>query len=115
MRTAIFTTLAAVALLSGSLFAQDKREASPQANTTSAKTLIVFGRVSNDGHSLQTDLDSEWLVSNAQALKGYEGLLVRVRCYIDSAKNRLQILSVKKDSLESGYAAARHADSAFHR
>jgi hypothetical protein len=104
----------ATALLSARVAAQEKSEAS-KPEITPAKPLVVSGRVSNDGKTLMTDIDSEWTIDNAEALKGHEGRLVKVKCYVDTAKNRIQILSVKKDDAQSNYTAARYADSAFRR
>lgn len=74
----------------------------------------VSGKVSADGKTFLTDIDSEWQVSNADALKGHEGRLVRVRCYVDTEKSSIKILSVKGDDNDSNYAA-RNTDSAFRR
>jgi len=114
MKNAALALLAAILLLPGLVLAQEKTtESKPVASPRmSAKTLMVSGKVSDDGKTLVTDLDSEWTVSNAEILKGLEGRLVRVKCYVDSARNQLQILSVKR---ENSYYAARQADSAFRR
>jgi hypothetical protein len=101
----------AIALAASTLLAQEKSDVTKQV--TAAKPLVVAGRVSNDGKMLLTDIDSEWMISNASALKGHEGHLVRVKCLVDSAKNKIEILSVTKD--ESNATAARSADSAFRR
>lgn len=114
MKNATIALLAAILLVPGLVLAQENTaESKPVASPRmSAKTLMVSGKVSDDGKMLVTDLDSEWAVSNAEILKGLEGRLVRVKCYVDSARNQLQILSVKREN--SDYAA-RHADSAFRR
>jgi hypothetical protein len=109
MKTRVFALFAAVVLIS-SCMAQERSDTAP----ASAKTLTVFGKVSNDARTLLTDLDSEWKVANASILNGYEDRLVRVRCYIDAEKNQLHILSIKKENSGETYAA-RHADSAFRR
>ena len=84
------------------------------ARSASAKPLAVSGRVSDDGKSLITDIDSEWAVSNAEMLKGNEGRRVTVKCYVDTERGRIQVLSVKKNESEPKYAA-RYNDSAFRR
>lgn len=115
MKRLMIESVAAVLLMSGLSIAQEQADKTkPDAASSSAKTLLVYGRVSNDGKKLLTDLDSEWTVSNSETLKGREGTLVRVRCYVDSDRNRIQILSIKKEQGESTYAA-RNADSAFRR
>ena len=114
MKNTALALLAAILLVPGLVLAQEKTaESKPVVSPRiSAKTLMVSGKVSDDGKMLITDLDSEWTVSNAETLKGLEGRLVRVKCYVDSARNQLQILSVKREN--SDYAA-RQADSAFRR
>ena len=110
MKNRMLALFAAMVLVSGSSVAQEKSQSTP----ASAKILIVFGKVSNDARSLLTDLDSEWKVANASALKGYEDHVVRVRCYIDAEKNQLHVLSIRKENGGETYSA-RYADSAFRR
>ena len=114
MKTTSLNLFAVIVLISSSCAAQGR----PQAGTTRAaqagKILIVLAKVSTDARTLYTDLDSEWRVTNASMLKGYEDRLVRVRCIVDAEMNQLQILSVRKDSGESTFAA-RYGDSAFRR
>ena len=115
MKRLMIATVTVTLLLSALSFAQEKaNRIKPDAPSSAAKTLLVYGRVSNDGRKLLTDLDSEWTVSNSEMLRGREGTLVRVRCYVDSDRSRIQILSIKKEQGESTYAA-HNADSAFRR
>lgn len=113
MRTclAALPVLACLLFTSGSL-AQQAGSASVTA-TVPAKALVVFGKISDDGKKLISDIDSEWTVSNPGMLKGLEGHLVRLKCYVDTEKNRLRVLFVEKES-ELGYSA-RYSDSAFRR
>ena len=116
MKTSVVCALAAVLLLSGATFAQEN-SGPPRPNNAvavSAKPLTVAGQVSNDRKTLMTDIDSEWRVSNPDALKGHEGRRVTVKCYVDTGKNTIQVLSVKKEESGSSYAA-RSTDSAFRR
>jgi len=111
MKTSIVAAFAALLLISGSAFAQEKP--SPQsdnATSASAKPLTVYGKVSNDRKTLMTDIDSEWMVSNPDALKGHEGRRVTVKCYVDSERNKIQVLSVKKDASETAYVAVDRFD-----
>lgn len=110
----IAAKLALMLLMSGLVFSQEKTAPTEPAHGKAAKTLNVSGKVSDDGKSLFTDLDSEWAVSNPDALKGHEGRPVTVKCYVDSESNRIQIVSVKKGPEEEKYAA-RSMDSAFRR
>ena len=112
MKTMVMA-LMAVLLASTAVLAQEKSASKPEM--AGPKPLMVSGRVRNDGKALMTDIDSEWMVSNAEALKGHEGKLVRVKCYVDTAHNRMQILTVREDDGTSNYTAARYADSAFRR
>jgi hypothetical protein len=119
MKAPVLVTLAIASLISGAP-AQDQartdsNEQARQAGTTMAsKPLIVSGRVGSDGKTLLTDIDSEWVVANPEALKGHEGSRVSVKCYVDAEKNRIQILRVKKEESELK-SAARYNDSAFRR
>jgi hypothetical protein len=102
-----------IMLLAASSNAQDNT-ARRTPNSAAEKPLVVSGRVSDDGRSLTTDIDSEWTVSNPATLKGYEGRLIQVKCYVNTAGSSIQILSVKRDN-RSNYAAAHPSDSAFRR
>jgi hypothetical protein len=113
MNTKFLILFAATVLISSFSVGQEKSDAAKTGNSR-PKVLIVFGKVSNDARSLLTDLDSEWKVANASALKGYEDHVVRVRCYIDAEKNQLHILSIRKENGGETYTA-RYADSAFRR
>lgn len=116
MKTSIVATFAAVLLVVGTAFAQEKANSLQPDNATAAssKPLTVVGQVSNDRKTLKTDLDSEWGVSNPETLKGHEGHRVTVKCYVDSEKNSIRILAVRKDD-SSGTYSARSTDSAFRR
>lgn len=115
MKTRTLGLFATVLLISSCCAAQKEPEITrAESASASTKILVVLGKVSNDARTLLTDLDSEWKVSNASVLKGYEDRLVRVRCYIDAEKNQLHILSIKRENAGENYAA-RYADSAFRR
>lgn len=106
-------------LASGLALAQDRpapgdKPDQPAAQPAAAKSLIVSGRVSSDGRSLVTDLDTEWTISNAEVLRGREGSLVTVKCYIDSARDQIRVLSVKAAQPELKNLS-RQGDSAFRR
>jgi hypothetical protein len=118
MKTSMLVVLVIASLLPGAL-AQDKAgtNSSEQAragSATTGKPLVVSGKVSSDGKTLMTDLDSEWVVSNPETVKGFEGLRVSVKCYVDTEKSRIQILRVKKEEGELK-SASKHNDSAFRR
>jgi hypothetical protein len=126
MRTSMFvaTICVAAAVWVPSVRSQDQVKSATKPDTTaqdrgaartaSTKPLTVSGKVSDDGKSLITDIDSEWAVSNAEMLKGKQGRRVTVKCYVDTDHNRIQILTIKKEESESKYAT-RYNDSAFRR
>jgi hypothetical protein len=115
MKIRTVSTLVMALAISSVSFAQDKAvSAQGHAAAFAPKPLTVSGKVSTDGKTFLTDIDSEWLVSNADALKGHEGRLVRVKCYVDTEKNSIRVLAVKKDDAESNYAA-RNTFSAVGR
>jgi len=113
MKTSIVATIVVLLLLSGMILGQQNGGVA-DVSTASAKPLTVAGQVSNDRKTLVTDIDSEWSVSNPEILKGHEGRRVTVKCYVDTERNRIQILSVKKDPSAATYSA-RSTDSAFRR
>ena len=110
-------SLAAVVLTSSLALAQEHakpggtNQGRPQTWTASTKALSVSGKVSDDGKRFITDIDSEWAINNIDSVKGSEGRLVTIKCYVDSDKNKIQVLSVKRDA----QYAAKYSDSAFRR
>lgn len=120
MKSSILTTVSLAVITSGIALAQDRPQpTSTKPDTTIArpaatKSLTVSGRVSSDGQSLVTDLDTEWTVSNADVLKGREGSLVTIKCYVDPDRNQIRVLSVRAAQPEPKIAA-RQSDSAFRR
>jgi hypothetical protein len=110
-------TLAVVVLASTLALAQNHgtpnaaNQDSPGVWTASTKALTVAGRVSDDGKHFVTDIDTEWTINNPDSLKGREGRLVTIKCYVDSDKSKIQVLSVKTDVQYS----AMYRDSAFRR
>ncbi len=116
MTKTILCGLGVLLLASSMVAAQDQHSSASQPDkpTTQAapKPLTVFGKVSDNGKTLLTDIDSEWAVSNSDALKGLEGRRVTVKCYVDSEHSRIYVLSAK--TLETKYAY-RQGDSAFRR
>ena len=70
------------------------------ARSEAIKPILISGRVSGDGRHFSIDRESDpesgWDVSNARILKGHEGSLVTVKCYLDASRNQIQILSVNR-------------------
>ena len=111
MKNVIVAAFAVLLLISGTAFAQEKANStSDNATAASAKPLTVNGMVSSDRRTLMTDIDSEWMVSNPDSLKGHEGRRVTVKCYVDTARNKLHVLSVEKDASETAYSAVDRFD-----
>jgi hypothetical protein len=110
-------SLAAVVLTSSLALAQEPAKSGgtgqdrAQNWTASTKALSVSGKVSDDGRRFITDIDTEWAINNSAAVKGSEGRMVTIKCYVDSDKNRIQVLSLKRDA----QYAAKYSDSAFRR
>ena len=114
MKTVLLATLITASMLSVSVAQDNTTAVQEKPATFSSKPLVVSGRINADGSTLLSDIDAEWSVSNKEALKGYEGRLVRVKCFVDTEKNSIRILSVKGDESTRSYAVI-HADSAFRR
>lgn len=105
MRKIHLAALSFVFLTVGIASAQSRPEtpAKPgRANSQSiaTKPVLISGRVSGDGRHFSIDRDSDsesqWDVSNARVLKGHEGSLVTVKCYVDANRNQIQVLSVNR-------------------
>ena len=119
MKSSIFAAILLALMTPGFALAQDQPQSTsltPAASVARpvAKSLTVLGKVSGDGRSLVTDIDTEWTISNPEILKGHEATLVRVKCYVDSERNQLRVLSVKTAQPEFKYVS-RSGDSAFRR
>jgi hypothetical protein len=119
MKESLSGLLVIVLLLLSIATAQDKPNlasdpANAQPSATSRKTLTISGKVSDDGKTLITDIDSEWNVSNAEALKGHEGSRVTAKCYVDRERDTLHVISARSEQGALRYAA-RRGDSAFRR
>jgi hypothetical protein len=88
-------------MLCGSVWAQSQPQPAAKADSAgahmaAAKSIVISGRVSSDGRHFLVDADNEWDVSNAKVLKGHEGSLVTVKCYLDANRNQIQIVSVNR-------------------
>lgn len=105
-----------LALISSSLLSAQERPQTPSdtiAVRSAAKSLTVSGRLNPDGRTLVTDIDAEWSITNPQMLKGREGSLVTIKCFVDVDRNQLRVLSVKRASELKN--ESRLGDSAFRR
>jgi len=105
MKNLILVFLASSVLMTQTALPQSPQQSNDQMkrNDSSARKMPTSvirkasGRISDDGSTFVTDEDNRILtVSNPAALKGYEGLQVTVKAQINTAKNVIHILSVKK-------------------
>jgi hypothetical protein len=72
----------------------------------------LTGKVSLDGKVLVAEDDNEWIVSNAEALKGFENRSVTVKCRMNPDTRTIRVLSV----VEPGKSSNAHlSDAAFRR
>jgi hypothetical protein len=78
----------------------------------SVKGVDLAGKVSTDGKALIAEDDNIWSVSNADALKGFEGRHVTVKCRMDVAKHAIRVLYVVQPLVRH---SANLNDSAFRR
>ena len=73
------TSIAVVLLFSAVAVAQD----ASKTQTTARKTISITGKMSDDGRVLLRDAASQiWTVSNPEALQGYAGREVVIRCQL---------------------------------
>ncbi len=105
------TSIALVLLLSAGAVSQE----ASKTQSASRKTISVTGKMSDDGRWLLRDVDSEvWTVSNPEALQGYAGQEIVIRCQVVPDRKELRVVSVKPAKREAAYAT-KWGDSAFRR
>jgi hypothetical protein len=81
---------------------------------STAKSINMSGRVSEDGKSLIKKNSETWSVTNPGALAGHESQQVKVKCQKTSADHHIQVLSVKTMPMPTTYHV-NPSDSAFRR
>jgi hypothetical protein len=103
MKRILLAALSLAFLAMGTVWGQSRPQTAAKSDSANArsvatKPVLISGRVSGDGRhfSIDRNSESEWDVSNAMVLKGHEGSLVTVKCYLDSSRNQIQILSVNR-------------------
>jgi hypothetical protein len=104
MKRVLLAALAFALTTIGSAWAQSHPQPAAKSDTAARsaviKPILISGRVSGDGRHFSVDRDSDpesgWDVSNTRVLKGHEGSLVTVKCYLDANRNQIQILSVNR-------------------
>ena len=76
------------------------------------KGVNLSGQVSKDGKMFLADDDNTWSVNNLDALKGFEGRYVTVKCRMDPSKSAIHVLDVLERHLTN---YTNFKDSAFRR
>lgn len=102
-----FFSLAVLALLFSTTGAG---QSSTKAESTKA---VISGKVSEDAKTLVGDHNT-WSVNNPASLAGREGRIVKVKCRLYAATNKILVLAVKPADAQTQYAINR-GDSAFRR
>lgn len=104
MKRLLLATVSIMLIATGNAWGQGRAQSAAKSETaaqsSATKPILISGRVSGDGrHFLierNSDSDNVWEISNARALKGHEGSLVTVKCYVDANRNQIQVLSVNR-------------------
>ena len=81
--------------------------------SSTAKSITISGRVSEDGKSLIAKNGETWSVTNSGALAGRESQQVKVKCQKASADHHIQVLSIKTVATQK--YAVNLGDAAFRR
>jgi hypothetical protein len=78
------------------------------------KPVSISGEVSSDGRTFTADSNRKsWQVSNPDALQGIYGRHVTIRGNLNSAKNGIEVLTIKAAGAEG--TSAKLDDAAFRR
>lgn len=110
MKKLVLCFLAVPLLLTVSAFGQNDNA----AKFSSAKTLTISGRVSEDGKSLIAKNGERWSVANPDALAEHVSQQVKVKCQISSPTHDIRVLSLKTMATPVTYHV-NPGDSAFRR
>ena len=77
-----------------------------------AMGVSLSGMVSKDGKMFVADDDNTWSVNNLDALKGFEGRWVTLKCRMDPSKRAIHVMDVLERHLTH---FTTYNDSAFRR
>jgi hypothetical protein len=113
MKRFVFAALPVLFLASLFTEAQGSAPLNDTTRPATTKGVNISGKLSGDGKVLVTDDDNNWSVTNPDALKGFEGQYLTVRCRMEPAKRAIRVLSVVEQLDEKH--AARLGDPAFRR
>jgi pentapeptide MXKDX repeat protein len=76
--------------------AQDSMKQDNMKADSSAKAVVVKGKISADGKSFVSDKDSKsWTISNPDAVKGHEGHHVALTAHVYADKGEVHVVSLK--------------------
>src|SRR5262245_32746786 len=112
MRRFSLVTLAFVLLASLMASAQASKGESARQTSVYAKCVDLAGKVSTDGKTLVANDDNAWSVNNTDALKGFEGRPVTVKCRMDPEHRAINVLFVVVPEVKHPWNLH---DSAFRR
>lgn len=77
------------------------------------KGVTLSGQISSNGKVLRADDDNDWTISNADAVKGFEGRYITVKCRMEPEKRAIRVLFIVEQP--STTRSANLGDSAFRR
>lgn len=86
---------------------------STRPTNAQTKSILLSGKVSDDGKQFLADDDNTWTLSNRDLVKGLEGRFVLVKCRMDISNRAIRVLSVE-EPLDTKHAA-HLGDAAFRR
>jgi hypothetical protein len=109
MRTFAYLLVAVLAI--GSPSTPARGASSNDGTRVRIRGVVLPGQLSEDGKKFVADDDSEWIVSNADAVKGLEGRYISVKCRMNPKNGTIQVLSVDPSTTHTVHLG----DAAFRR
>jgi hypothetical protein len=100
MKKLIFVPIAVALLLCANAAAQQNsrsgeiRPQNTETATTGKRAVTLSGRISNDGKTLVSEDQDQWVVSNPGALAAEKGHAVTVKCQLSPDQTSIHVLSV---------------------
>ena len=79
--------------------------------TTGKRAVTLSGRMSNDGKTVVSEDQHQWVVSNPGAVAGGKGHAVTVKCQLSTDQTSIHVLSVNSGG--TNYTAKQ--DAAFRK
>ncbi|HLK02928.1 MAG TPA: hypothetical protein VKT53_00705 [Candidatus Acidoferrum sp.] len=109
MKKVMVSLLAIAFLMPAVAAAQDQAPGKPNA-----KTVSLFGKLSDDGKLFLAKHGQSWTISNPDAVSGQAGHELKLKCRLIAATHQIEVLAVKVMATEVRLTA-NPSDSAFHR